>query len=52
VRDGCRRKKGFVWLKREITPLQQREILGLGVPGIGFAAREKRVLPTGASCAS
>ena len=44
-------RKGFVWLKREITPKQQRDIHKLGIPGIGFLRENKRVYPTGASVA-
>jgi cell division protein FtsI (penicillin-binding protein 3) len=51
VRDRLTSKKGFVWLKREITPLQQQEIHRLGVPGIGFLRENKRVYPTGAEVA-
>jgi cell division protein FtsI (penicillin-binding protein 3) len=51
VRDRLTSKKGFVWLKREITPKQQQEIRRLGVPGIGFLRENKRVYPTGAEVA-
>ena len=44
-------RKGFVWLKREITPKQQQDIHRLGIPGIGFLRENKRVYPTGASVA-
>src|ERR1700716_3535285 len=47
VRDRLSSKKGFVWLKREITPQQQQEIHRLGIPGIGFLRENKRVYPTG-----
>ena len=47
VRDRLSSRKGFVWLKREITPLQQQEIHRLGIPGIGFLRENKRVYPTG-----
>jgi len=47
VRDRLSSKKGFVWLKREITPKQQQEIHRLGIPGIGFLRENKRVYPTG-----
>ncbi len=47
VRDRVSSKKGFVWLKREITPQQQLEIHRLGIPGIGFLRENKRVYPTG-----
>ncbi len=39
--------RGFVWLKREITPKQEREIHHLGIPGIGFLTENKRVYPNG-----
>ncbi len=39
--------KGFVWLKREITPPQQFEIHALGLPGIGFRDENRRVYPSG-----
>jgi cell division protein FtsI (penicillin-binding protein 3) len=47
VRERLSSRKGFVWLKREITPKQQQEIHKLGVPGIGFLRENKRVYPTG-----
>jgi cell division protein FtsI (penicillin-binding protein 3) len=48
MRERLSSKKGFVWLKREITPKQQQEIHGLGIPGIGFLTENKRVYPNGA----
>jgi cell division protein FtsI (penicillin-binding protein 3) len=51
VRDRLSSKKGFVWLKREITPKQQQDIHRLGIPGIGFLRENKRVYPTGAEVA-
>jgi cell division protein FtsI (penicillin-binding protein 3) len=47
VRDRLTAKKGFVWLKREISATQQQEIHRLGIPGIGFVRENKRVYPTG-----
>ena len=47
VRDRLSGRKGFVWLKREITPQQQQEIHRLGIPGVGFLRENKRVYPTG-----
>lgn len=38
-------KAAFVWLKRELTPLQQSEILALGIPGIGFKKETRRFYP-------
>ena len=47
VRERLSSKKGFAWLKREITPKQQQAIHKLGIPGIGFLRENKRVYPTG-----
>ncbi|MBR0754732.1 penicillin-binding protein 2 [Bradyrhizobium jicamae] len=47
VRERIQSRKGFVWLKREITPKQQSDIHKLGLPGIGFLRENKRVYPTG-----
>jgi cell division protein FtsI (penicillin-binding protein 3) len=47
VRERLSARKGFVWLKREITPMQQQDIHKLGIPGIGFLRENKRVYPTG-----
>src|SRR5665213_2402174 len=47
VRERLSSKRGFVWLKREITPQQQQEIHRLGIPGVGFLNENKRVYPNG-----
>ena len=47
VRDRLSSRKGFVWLKREISAHQQQDIHRLGIPGIGFLRENKRVYPTG-----
>ncbi len=47
VRERLASKKGFVWLKREITPAQQRGIYHLGIPGVGFLTENRRVYPNG-----
>ena len=49
LRDRLASKRGFVWLKREITPEQQRDIYRLGIPGVGFLTENKRVYPNGAT---
>lgn len=38
---------GFVWLKRELTPRQQADIMALGIPGIGFRTEKRRFYPGG-----
>jgi cell division protein FtsI (penicillin-binding protein 3) len=48
LRERLNTKKGFIWVKREITPKQQREIHRLGLPGVGFLAENKRVYPNSA----
>jgi cell division protein FtsI (penicillin-binding protein 3) len=47
VRERLSSKRGFVWLKREITPQQQQQIHRLGIPGVGFLTENKRVYPNG-----
>ena len=47
LRERLVSKRGFVWLKREITPKQQQEIHRLGIPGVGFLTENKRVYPNG-----
>jgi cell division protein FtsI (penicillin-binding protein 3) len=47
VRDRLSSRKGFVWLKRELTPKQQHDVFKLGLPGVGFLRENKRVYPTG-----
>jgi len=49
VRSRLASKRGFVWLKRELTPRQEQEIHRLGIPGIGFLTENKRVYPNGAT---
>lgn len=39
--------KGFVWIKRNLTPKEQYEINNLGIPGLNFKREEKRVYPHG-----
>src|SRR3954463_6519431 len=48
VRDRIGSRKGFVWVRREITPKQRQEIYKLGLPGVGFLAENKRVYPNSA----
>jgi cell division protein FtsI (penicillin-binding protein 3) len=48
VRERLGSKKGFAWLKREITAKQQQEIHRLGIPGVGFLRENKRAYPNGA----
>lgn len=45
LRERLSSRRGFAWLKREITAKQQREIWRLGLPGVGFLSENKRVYP-------
>ncbi len=47
LRDRLGSKKGFVWVKRGVTPSQQAEVYHLGLPGIGFLPENRRVYPNG-----
>lgn len=47
LRERLGSRKGFVWVKREITPKQQQEVHRLGLPGVGFWPENKRVYPNG-----
>jgi len=47
MRERLSSKRGFVWLKREISTKQQQEIHRLGIPGVGFLTENKRVYPNG-----
>jgi len=38
---------GFQWLRRQLTPKQQSQILALGIPGIGFHPEKRRFYPGG-----
>ena len=39
--------KGFVWVKRELTPAIKDKIFQLGIPGIEFVTESKRFYPSG-----
>src|SRR5277367_5212911 len=47
LRERLSSKKGFVWVKRQVTPKEQQEIFHLGLPGVGFVPENKRVYPNG-----
>ncbi|PSJ63669.1 peptidoglycan D,D-transpeptidase FtsI family protein [Pseudaminobacter soli (ex Li et al. 2025)] len=42
---------GFVWLKRQLSPRQQADIMQLGLPGIGFRTEKRRFYPGGPTAA-
>ncbi|GGA69882.1 peptidoglycan glycosyltransferase [Nitratireductor aestuarii] len=40
---------GFVWLRRQLSPRQQADILALGIPGMGFRTEKRRFYPGGST---
>ncbi|WLS02984.1 peptidoglycan D,D-transpeptidase FtsI family protein [Shinella oryzae] len=44
-------KSAFQWLRRQLTPRQQADILALGIPGIGFRPEKRRFYPGGPTAA-
>jgi len=42
---------GFIWVEREITPTQRKQIHDLGIPGIGFLSESRRFYPGGPAAA-
>ncbi|MDP7428841.1 MAG: penicillin-binding protein 2 [Alphaproteobacteria bacterium] len=39
--------RGFVWIKRHLTPRQQYRVNALGLPGLGFQRESRRIYPHG-----
>src|SRR5258708_29628542 len=52
VRDRlANKRRGFAWLKREISPKEQQDIYRVGVPGFGVLNHIKRTYPSRAAAA-
>jgi cell division protein FtsI (penicillin-binding protein 3) len=47
LRQKLSTQRGFEWIKREATPLEQAAVHRLGIPGIGFLPEKRRVYPAG-----
>jgi len=47
LRDRLSGDKGFVWIKRELTPAIEDKIMQLGIPGLDFLTESKRFYPGG-----
>ncbi|GHA38916.1 cell division protein [Devosia pacifica] len=43
--------KGFVWIKRELTPAIRDQVMRLGIPGLDFLTESRRFYPGGADAA-
>jgi len=51
LRNKLTGDKGFVWIKRELTPAIQERIFQLGIPGLDFVTESKRFYPSGREAA-
>ena len=47
LRNKLSGDKGFVWIKRELTPALEEKIFQLGIPGLDFVTESKRFYPSG-----
>ena len=45
--DRLTSDKGFIWIRRNLTPRQKYEVNRLGIPGLYFQHEESRVYPHG-----
>lgn len=45
IRTRMDSKRGFMWLKREITQDEQRRVHRMGLPGVGFVNENRRFYP-------
>ncbi|MFP5078171.1 peptidoglycan D,D-transpeptidase FtsI family protein [Rhizobium sp. YIM 134829] len=51
IYNKLKSKSRFQWLRRQLTPKQQSDILALGIPGIGFRPEKRRFYPGGVTAA-
>ncbi|HTJ57084.1 MAG TPA: penicillin-binding protein 2 [Devosiaceae bacterium] len=47
LRNKLSGEKGFVWIKRDLTPALEDKIYQLGIPGLDFLTESKRFYPGG-----
>jgi cell division protein FtsI (penicillin-binding protein 3) len=45
LKRRLRAGRRFAWVKHDVTPAEQKAVLGLGIPGVGFRYSERRVYP-------
>jgi cell division protein FtsI (penicillin-binding protein 3) len=45
LRNRLTGEQGFVWVKRELTPAIEQQVMRLGIPGIDFITESKRFYP-------
>ncbi len=47
LRQRLSGERGFAWIKRELTPAIEDQIMALGIPGIAFIQESRRFYPPG-----
>ncbi|MFT4347353.1 peptidoglycan D,D-transpeptidase FtsI family protein [Bartonella ancashensis] len=47
IYNRLKKKSGFSWIQRGLTPVQKKKIMDLGIPGIGFRTEIRRFYPGG-----
>lgn len=47
LRENLLSGKSFIWIKRNLTPAQQKAVQYLGLPGVAFIREERRTYPFG-----
>ncbi|KQN70076.1 MULTISPECIES: penicillin-binding protein 2 [unclassified Devosia] len=45
LRNRLSGDQGFVWIKRELTPAIEEQVMRLGIPGVDFITESKRFYP-------
>lgn len=45
LRNRLTGEQGFVWVRRELTPAIQEQVMRLGIPGVDFITESKRFYP-------
>lgn len=43
--DKLSKAKRFLWIKRNLSPIQEQQVLNQGIPGMHFLTTERRVYP-------
>ncbi|BBK35499.1 peptidoglycan glycosyltransferase [Allostella sp. ATCC 35155] len=47
LRERLSEDRSFVWVRRQLTPRQQHDVIRLGIPGLEFQRDERRIYPQG-----
>ena len=47
LENAFAKQQRFVWVRRQLTPRQKKQVLALGLPGLYFGSQDVRVYPDG-----